>query len=137
MTWHAVPDASDDTWAETAFRDDGGRLLWLRAAGDVADPGWLLQTLGRSGEVRTVESERRVTVADAVATAPEVALELMRVTRAVLQRYADEAPAVGGALAEELRDALRQLEREDVPPSARGTHPKRGEDVAPPLDHGG
>lgn len=137
MTWHAVTDHSDATWARTAFRDDSGRFLWLRAGPDVTDPGWLLQTLGRSGEVRTVETERPVTTSDAVAAAPEVAHELMRVTREVLDRYDREAPGSGAALAEELRDALGELEREDVRPTAGGTHTKRGEDVAPPPGRGG
>jgi|GEM_PF-5419096 len=137
MTWNAETDPAEVTWADTAFRDDdGGRLLWLRAGEDVPDPGWLLQTFEEGdGGVRTVADERPVPVSDAVALAPEVAQDVMRVTRVALARYAEVMPEGGLALAEELRDAVRELEREDVAPAANGTHTKRGEDVVPPVEY--
>ena len=137
MTWNPEPDPADEGWAGTLFRDDrAGRLLWLRAGGDVPDPTWLLQALEEGeGGVRTVADERPVPVSDAVALAPEVAQDVMRVTRVVLARYAVEMPEGGLALAEELRDAVRELERDDVA-AANGTHTKRGEDVVPPVDYG-
>lgn len=136
MTWQAETDPVDDTWADTDFRDhEGGRLLWLRAGDLVSEPAWLLQTFAEHNGVRTVDDEHPVTVADAVALAPEVAHDVMRTTRGVLERYARHAPADGLALAEELRDAARELEREDVPAASSGTHTKRGEDVVPPVQY--
>ncbi len=138
MTWTAETEDTGLTWAGTAFRDpETHRVLWLRAGEDVPEPAWLLQTLDDGDGVRTVTDEQPVAVSDAVAAAPEVAHEVLRVTRAVLQRYAETAPDAMPALAEELRDAARELEREDVSGTARGTHTKRGEDVVPPLEAGG
>lgn len=136
MRWTAEPDPSEETWADTMFRsDDGLRQLWLRARDGVAG-SWRLDRLEPqdAGALVAVE-ELDVTVSDAVVAAPEHAHDIMRMTRAALERYAAGAAAEGDRLAAELDDAVRELEREDVPGTAEGTHTKRGEDVVPPPDY--
>jgi hypothetical protein len=135
-TWHAENDLSEETWADTIFRSgDDGQTLWLHA-GDGVTATWLLNKLGMlpSG-ARAPRSEDAISVSDAVALAPDQALEIMRTTRAVLERYEKAGIAGGEPLAEELADALEELERADVPGDAGGRHPKRGEDVAPPYEY--
>lgn len=136
MPWHPEPDTSEESWADTLLRsDDGRRELWLRS-GDGVEGAWHISELepDDAGVLR-VAAEREVTVSDAIVAAPEHAHDIMRITRAVLERYAATGAEAGARLAGELGEAVRELEREDVPPTTEGTHTKRGEDVVPPPDY--
>jgi hypothetical protein len=48
MTWRAETDPSDETWADSLFRSDDGRLLCLRAREGV-EGEWLLGELAPGG----------------------------------------------------------------------------------------
>lgn len=138
MTWTIETDPSEETWADSLLRsDDGRRLLWLRARAGV-EGGWRIADLeaGEGGAMRVAE-ERDVPVADAIAMAPEHAHDIMRMSRDALERYAADDAAAGERLAGELDSAAAELEREDVPGAAGGTHTKRGEDVVPPIEYEG
>ena len=133
MPWTEETDISEETWSDTLFRSDDGRLLWLRGA-EGAEGTWLLQDLDdETGPAARPVSERPVPVSDAIALAPDVAHAIMRVTRGVLERYAQRDPEFGARLAEELRDAVAELEREDVPGTSEGRHTHRGADIDAPL----
>jgi hypothetical protein len=134
MPWRAETDPSDETWADSLFRsEDGQRLLWLRAREGV-EGEWLLGELQAAGAARTLVDERQVPVSDAVALAPEHAPRILRMTREALERYAESDPGSGLRLAEELIDAERELEREDVPGVEGGGHTKK-EDPPPPTPY--
>jgi hypothetical protein len=119
MTWTAEPDPSEEGWAGTMFRAaDGRRELWLRS-GDRVEGTWHVSHLEPDDQgVLRVAREEEVTVSDAVATAPDHANDILRLTRAVLDRYAATGAEEGARLAGELGEAVRELEREDVPPPA-------------------
>jgi hypothetical protein len=133
MPWRAETDPSEETWAETLFRsDDDSRLVWLRAAAGV-QATWLVEELGPGeGGATRVGDEQPIPVSDVLALVPEHAHEVQRMSRQAIERYEAEGDGGGLALAEELADAVRELEREDVPATSDGTHTKRGEDVVPP-----
>ena len=133
MTWRAETDASEETWADSLFRNDDGRLLWLHARPGV-EGEWLMGELAPVGAARALAAEHSVAVSDAIAIAPEQASAILRMTRAALERYA-EADAGGGLrLAQELLDAERELEREDVQGVAGGGHTKK-EEPPPPTPY--
>jgi hypothetical protein len=134
MTWRVEPDPSEDTWADSLLRsDDDRRLLWLRAR-DGVEGEWVLGDLKPDGAARTLVAERPVPVSDAVALAPEHGRQILRMTREALARYAEADPGYGVRLAEELLDAERELEREDVPGVAGGGHTKK-EEPPPPAPY--
>jgi hypothetical protein len=132
MPWTVETDPSEMTWSDTLLRSDDGRLLWLRA-GEGVEGAWLLQDLDGAEPPAVPVREREVPVSDAVALAPEAAIDLLRATRGVLERYAERDPESGARLAEELRDAVRLLERGDVPGTSEGRHTHRGADRDAPL----
>ena len=133
MTWRAETDPSEETWADSLFRSDDGRLLWLHAREGV-EGEWLIGELAPDGAARTLVGERQLPVSDAIAIAPEHAHDILRLTRAALERYAEVDAGSGLRLAEELLDAERELEREDVPGVEGGGHTKK-EDPAPPTPY--
>jgi hypothetical protein len=131
MTWRSETDPSEETWAEALFRsDDRRRLLSLRAHEGV-EGEWVIGDLEPDGEALALVGERPVAVSDAVALAPEHAPAILRMTRAALERYAEADPGNGVRLADELLDAERELEREDVPGVAGGGHTKKQEPPPP------
>jgi hypothetical protein len=133
MTWRAEPDPSEETWADSLFRSDDGRLLWLRALAGV-EGEWLIGELAPAGAAQALVGERQLPVSDAVAIAPEHAPTILRMTREALERYAEDDPGSGLRLAEELLDAERELEREDVPGVEGGGHTKK-EEPPPPTPY--
>ena len=133
MTWQAETDPSEETWADTLLRSDDGRLLWLHALEGV-EGEWMLGELAPDGAARELVNERPVPVSDAVALAPDHANDILRLTRAALERYAELDAGNGLALAQELLDAERELEREDVPGVRGGGHTKK-EDPPPPAPY--
>jgi len=119
--WRVVSDPDATPWASACLvSDESLRVLWL-CAGEAVEGAWLEAAfVPLAPGLALARDVREVTVAEAVAAAPEHAELILATTRRIAGHYVRRRKELGTRLAAQLEQALGSVEAAGARGATRG-----------------